>query len=142
MPDKKKDPRVAREPAELFFEEWAEAMDLDFDTAFMDEDDVNGFNKQKNKVVKALMDGSAKLNDDKEIVYTARNGRSAHKEAITFRERTGRSAMKMDGKKKGQDVHKLYAIMADMAGLHEKDFAGMVGIDAKFCETICVLLMD
>lgn len=134
--------KIVREQAEVFFDEWAEAMDLDFDPEFMDEDDINGFNKQKSKVVKAFMDGSAALNEDQEIVYTPRNKKSAYKEAITFRERTGRSAMKMDGKKKGQDVHKLYAIMADMAGLHEKDFAGMVGIDAKFCETICVLLMD
>lgn len=136
------EPKIVREQAEAFFDEWAEAMDLDFDPEFMDEDDINGFNKQKSKVVKAFMDGSATLNDKQEIVYTPRNEESAHKEPITFHERTGRSAMRMDGKKKGQDVHKLYALMAEMTRLHEKNLSGMVGIDAKFCETICVLLMD
>ena len=47
-----------------------------------------------------------------------------------------------NGKKKGHDVAKTYAVLADMTGLHPNTFAGLVGIDVKICEALFALLMD
>ena len=50
--------------------------------------------------------------------------------------------MAMDGKKKGHDVKKTYAVMADMCKVHPNVFAGLAGSDIKVCEAIFALLMD
>ena len=117
-------------------------MDIDIDTSDMDNDDLNAFNKVKKRLVKAVQKGSLIFNEDGEAVYTPSHSKSKHKEAITFHERTGASLMAMDGKKKGHDVTKMYAVLANMCGLHQAAFAGLVGEDVKICEALFALLMD
>lgn len=136
------EPKIAVEQAELEFENWAEAMDLDLDTADMDADDLTGYNKQKKRVIKAVMRGALIFNEDGEAVYTPQNKKSKHNDPITFHERTGASIMAMDGKKKGHDAAKMYAVLADMCRVHPKTFAGLVGEDVKVCEAIFAFLMD
>ena len=133
---------VAREVAEQEFDRFAEEMDLDVDTGAMDEDDVSAFNKQKNRIIKAIVRGNLVINDDGEAVYTPTHPRSKHTDPITFHERTGASLMAMDGKKKGYDVARTYAIMADMCRVHPNVFAGLAGTDVKVCEAVYALLMD
>ena len=133
---------VATEVAESEFERFTEAMDLDFDTSKMDSEDLTAFEKQKSKMIRAIEKGALVFNDDGEAVYTPQHRRSKHQDAITFRERTGASLIASDGKKKNQDMAKTYAVMADMCGVHQRVFAGLVGIDAKVCESIYALLMD
>ncbi len=134
--------KVAKEVAEQEFEKFVEAMDLDVDTTDMDAEDLTAFNKQKNRIVRAIMKGSLTFNENGEAVYTIVNKRSKHTDAITFRERSGASLMAMDSKKKGQDVRKTYAVLADMCNVHPSVFAGLVGIDVKICEALFALLMD
>lgn len=137
-----KDQKVVLEQAEQEFNDWAEAMDLDLDTAEMDAEDLTAFNKQKRKLVKAIQLGSLTFNDGGEAVYTPSNKKSKHQESITFYERTGASMMAMDGKKKGHDIGKTYAVMGNMCKVHPSCFAGLVGIDGKVCEALFSLLMD
>lgn len=133
---------IAKDIAEQTFGEWAEAMDLDVDPAHMDEEDVRAFERQKNRIMQAFMCGDLTLNDNSEAVYTPSHPSTKHKEPITFRERTGASLMATDQHKQGRSVAKMYAMLADMTGVHQKAFAGMVGRDIKLVEALFALLMD
>ena len=139
---KTEDYKVDAETANVEFERFADCMDIDVDTSDMDDEDLNAFNKVKKRLLKAIQKGSLIFNDDGEAVYTPAHSKSKYKEAITFHERTGASLMAMDGKKKGHDVKKMYAVLADMCGLHQGAFAGLVGEDVKICEALFALLMD
>lgn len=134
--------KVATEMAEQEFDRFVECMDLDVDTSGMDSEDLTAFNKQKGRIVKQIERGALVINDNGEAVYTPQNKRSEHSDAITFHERTGASLMAMDGKKKGHDVAKTYAVLADMCNVHPNVFAGLVGTDVKVCEALFALLMD
>ena len=139
---KNKDPKVNAEVAEGWFNDWLDAMDLDLNEDDMDEEDLNAFIKQKRRVIREIMRGNLTFNDAEEAVFTPSNDNSKYKEPITFHERTGASVMEMDGKKKNQDVRKMYAILSNLTGLQTKVFAGLVGSDIKICEALFVLLMD
>lgn len=130
------------ETANNEFERWAEAMDLDLDESYMDAEDLTNFRKQKRRVLKAMTRGALMISEEGLAIYTPQNPRSKHQEPITFNERTGASLMAMDGKKKGYDVAKTYAVLADMCRLPPAVFAGMVGEDSKVCEALLAFLMD
>ena len=133
---------VAREVAEAEFDRFVDAMDLEVDTAGMDAEDLSQFSKIKNRIIKQVELGTLIFNENGEAVYTPQNKKSKHQDAITFHERTGASLMAMDGKKKGYDVAKTYAVLAEMCKVHPSVFAGLVGIDVKVCEGLFALLMD
>jgi len=134
--------KVPNEVAEQEFDRWVDAMDLDLDTAVMDAEDLTAFTKQKRRIMRAMQRGSLVITEDGEAVYTPQNPKSKHKDPLTFHERTGASLMAMDGKKKGHDAAKTYAIMADICKTHPSTFAGMVGEDVKVCEALFAFLMD
>lgn len=138
----KKTQLIDLETAQADFDRFVEAMDLDVDTADLDAEDLTAFNKQKNRVTRAIQNGSLVINEKGEAVYTPCRPGSIHSDAITFHERTGASLMAMDGKKKNYDVAKTYAIMANMCSVHPSVFAGLVGTDVKVCEALFALLMD
>ena len=133
---------IAKEAAVAEFDRFADAMDLDLDTADMDAEDLTQFNKQKSRIVRAIESGALVVNDNGEAVYTPQRSASKYKEAITFHERTGAALMAMDGKKKNHDVAKTYAVMGDMCRVHPNTFAGLSGTDVKVCEALFSLLMD
>lgn len=138
----KKEMVVALEMANAEFDRFVDAMDLELDEAYMDEEDLNSFRRQKNRILKAIQNGSLVISEAGEAVYTPRNKSTKRQEPITFHERTGASLMAMDGKKKNSDVAKTYAIMGDMCKVHPSVFAGMAGTDIKVCEALFALLMD
>ena len=134
--------KVSRDMADAEFNRFIESMDVDVDESEMDSEDKAAFNKQRNKIVKAIEKGTLVINDSGEAVLTPANEKSKHKDAITFHERTGASLLAMDGHNKHQDAAKTYAVMADMCRVPRKVFAGLVGSDIKICEAIFALLMD
>lgn len=134
--------KLDAETAAAEFDRFAECMDIDLDTATMDEDDRRALERQKSKIVRALQRGTLYINDHGEAVYTPNHPRSKYREPITFHERTGASLMAMDGKKKNHEVSKSYAVMADMCQVHQNVFAGLAGSDVKVCEALFALLMD
>lgn len=135
-------PRIAPEVAEAEFQRFAEAMDLDVDVSKLDAEDLTAFNKSKDRILRAMSTGALMINENGEAVFTPQRPSSKHKESITFHERTGASLMAMDGKKKGHDVSKTYAVMGDMCRVHPNVFAGLAGPDIKVCEALFALLMD
>ena len=134
--------KIAADVAQAEFERFTDAMDIDVDTAELDAEDLTAFTKQKNRIIRAIQNGSLIINDNGEAVYTPCRPASKHTDAITFHERTGASLMAMDGKKKNHDVAKTYAVLADMCRVHPKIFAGLSGTDVKICEALFALLMD
>jgi len=134
--------KVTLEVAELEFDRFVDAMDLDLDVADMDAEDLTAFNKQKRRILKAIEKGALVINENGEAVYTKKKKKTKRQEPITFHERTGASLMAMDGKKKSHEVAKTYAILGDMCRVHPSTFASMVGIDVKICEALFALLMD
>lgn len=138
MEEFKVHPDVAAEE----FQRFADEMDIDIDTTGFDAEDLAAFNKQKSRITKAICRGTLVINENGEAIYTPSNPRSNSKDPITFHERTGASLMAMDGKKKGHDVAKTYAVMADMCRVHPNVFAGLAGTDVKVCEALFALLMD
>ncbi len=134
--------KISADFADQEFDRFVDAMDLDLDTNDMDSEDVTAFSRQKRKIIRAVRAGDLVFNDNGEAVYTPVNPRTAHREAITFHERSGASLMAMDGKKKNHDVAKTYAVLGDMCKVHPNVFAGMVGQDVKVCEALFALLMD
>lgn len=133
---------VAEDVALDDFERFAECMDLDLDVSQMDADDLAGLAKQKSRIIKAMRIGALVISENGEAVYTPQNPRTKNKDPLTFRERSGASLMAMDGKKKGHDAAKTYAVMADITGVPAGTFASMVGADIKVCEALFALLMD
>lgn len=134
--------KISIEFAEMEFDRFASAMDLDLDIKAMDEEDLMSFKRQKSKIIRAVMQGGLVFNDNAEAVYTPSNPRTIHQDPITFHERSGASLIAMDGKKKNHDVAKTYAVLGDMCKVPPKVFAGMVGKDVKLCEALFSLLMD
>ncbi len=128
--------------AKVEFDRFVSEMDLDLDETVMDAEDLTAFNKQKNKILQAIQRGHLVVNDNGEAEYTPHRPASKYEKAIIFHERTGASLMAMDGKKKGHDVTKTYAVLADMCKVHQSVFAGLAGSDIKVCEALFALLMD
>ena len=131
---------IPQEMAEADFDRFVEMMDLDVDPVNMDDEDRTTFEKQKRRIIKAMMIGALMINENGEAVYTPH--RSEVKDPITFHERTGASLMAMDNKKKNQDVAKTYAVMGSMTKTHPGVFSKLKGSDIKTCEAIFALLMD
>ena len=134
--------KIALEVAEAEFDRFADCMGLDVDTTDMDPEDRTALNKQKGRIIRAVQSGALVFNEDGEAIYTPQHKRSKNKDPLTFHERTGASLMAMDGKKKGHDVAKTYAVLADMCKVHPSTFAGLVGSDIKVCEALFAFLMD
>jgi len=135
--------KVAAEVAELEFLKFVEAMDLDADPAGWDAEDIKSFEGAKKKIVGAITRGHLVIDEDGQPVYTTQGGKDGKGAgtAITFHEQTGASLMSMDQKKKGHDVAKMFAVMADMTGTDAKTFADMAGKDLKICQAITALFL-
>jgi len=133
---------VSKEVAVDEFERFLEAMDIDGDVEYMDDEDSANFRKAKGRIIRAIVAGSVMINEEGEAVFTAQNEKSRLETPLTFHERTGASLMASDGKKQNQQVAKTYAMMADMCKTSPKTFANLVGSDIKICEALFALLMD
>jgi hypothetical protein len=134
--------KINLEVAQAEFDRFVESMGLLLDTSTMDVEDKTAFDKQKIRILDAMVSGHLVVNDDGEAVYTPFRPTSGHKEPITFHERTGASVLAMDGKKKGHEMAKTYAIMAEMCKVHPSTFSRLAGPDIKTCEAVYALLMD
>lgn len=134
--------KIAPEMAEQEFERFIDAMDILIDTADLDAEDLTSYKKQKGRIVAAVCSGALVFNEEGEAVYTPCHKHSKYTDPITFHERTGASLMATDRKKKGHDVAKTYAMLADMCKVHPNVFAGLMGKDIKVCEALFALLTD
>jgi hypothetical protein len=127
---------ISEEVAEQEFDRFVELMDLDLECE--DEEDAKALAKQKSIIIKAIKNGSLCVNDNGEPIFTPRRTDTP---AITFHEATGASLMAMDRKKKGENVGKLYATMADISKTPAKVYANMKKSDLNVCIAVTTLFL-
>lgn len=137
-----KDYVVDKETALHEFNAWAEEVDLDVSVEDLDQEDKIELEKHIRRIVNAIQIGALTFDDDGDAVYTPRNKRSKHKEPLKFRERTGASLMATDRKKAGNEVAKMYAMVADMTEKSPGAISGLCGVDIKVVESLFALLME
>ena len=128
----------SQEVAEVEFERFADAMDLDVNMSKMSEDDRQSFEPMKRRVVEAIIAGSVTINEKGEPVFRPAKSEPAE---IVFHEPKGSALMAMDARKKGQDVAKLYALMGEITGLPAVTFANMLNRDLKIAQAIVTLFL-
>lgn len=131
--------KISVEMAEQEFDRFVEAMDLEFDTGAMDQEDVKGFEHNKGIVIKAIQKGVLIIDDNGQPVYTLQ--RTEGVPPIVFREPTGASLMAMDNGRKAEDVKKLYNVMADVTGRAPALFSSMKMADLKVCMAVITLFL-
>lgn len=135
-------PKLDAETAEAEWERFIDENDLFLDPELMDPEEFTAFRKQKNLIIRALVDGHLVIDEEGRPTYTPQNPKSRTHDPITFNERTGATVMSGDNKKPQQVAARGYAAMADMTGQPAKVFAGLVGRDIKTCEALFIFLMD
>ncbi len=131
---------VDEQTALVDFERFIDAMDIDGNTSAMNEEDRNGFEGQRKVVVTAITKGALVINDVGEPVFSPASV-DVPSGTITFYEPTGAAYMAMDRKKKGEDVGKMFSMMADMTKQHPSIFAKMKQRDLKVCQALAVLFL-
>lgn len=129
---------IDKETAELEFNRFIEAMDLEMDDS-SDAEDKDDYMALKGKLVKAISKGSLIIDDKGQPVYTPE--RSDDQKPLTFYEPTGANLIAMDKRKAGEDISKFNAVMAEMCKVHPKVFARMKFKDYKMCQSIVTLFL-
>lgn len=131
--------KIALEVAESEFNRFTDLMDLDVNTEGMSADDKRDFSLQRDRILRAIQNGSLTVNDDGCPIYKPQMADDAN--PITFYEPTGASYMAMDRKKVGEDMAKLFATMADMSKQSAGLFSKMKSRDLKICMAITTLFL-
>lgn len=131
--------KVAREVAEQEFYRFAELMAIDIDTSKLEVEDKINFDKQFERFVRAVMNGSLVVNENGEPEFTP--VRSDDKSKITFYEPTGRVIQAMDKQAERHNVAKLYDALAAMTRCSNSRFAAMKLADLHVCEAIFVFFL-
>ena len=132
---------VPLEVAESEFERFGDTHDLDFNCdAWQNEEKVSGFLENKEKIVKAIMNGSLVVSEEGLPVFTPR--KSGATSSLTFNEPTGATWQSMDkaGKNTGE-VAKLMTIMAQLTRTDVSTFSNMKNTDLKVCMAVTALFL-
>lgn len=131
--------KIATEVAEADFDRFIESSGIYINIEKMGKEDRESFEEQRGRIVRAIESGALVVNEDGEPVFTPQ--RSGDVGPLTFHEPTGASLMAMDKKKKDEDVGKMYATMADMAGTSAKTFSQLKMADLKVCMAVATLFL-
>ncbi len=134
-----KEQKVATEVAELEFERFIEAMDLDVDPKHLDDEDKKSFARLKGIVLHALETGHMDVNQDGEPVLYPKT--IEDKTPIVFYEPEGASFMEMDKKRKDHDVAKQMALLGAITKKNPQHFAKMKQRDLKVLNAVLMLFL-
>lgn len=124
------------------FGSWCEAVGLDYDESAMSSEDQKAFEVLKNRIVKAIQEGSCIVDGDK-IEYTLGSryeGQMAGMK-ITVGAPTGKVFLGMDGFKDTQTMHKLHGAMSALTGLDVGVFSKLSIKDWKFFQSVLTLFL-
>lgn len=131
--------KINKEMSEQEFNRFGDAMGLDFEIDYMDEDDIKEFNKQKRVFINAISKGSLTINDDGEPTFTPQ--RSEAKDSVTFKEPTGATLKSIDNVKATHNVGKMYTIMGEMTKTSASTFSKMKKPDLDVCLAVTTLFL-
>jgi len=130
---------IAPEVAEAEFDRFTTAMDFDLDAKGMDEEDRKAFAATKRTIVRSIEQGHLVISEKGEPVFTPQLGEQT---PITFYEPTGVSLIAMESRKKGEDVSKLFASLANMTKQHPSRFSKMSQRDLRVCMALATLFLS
>ena len=135
--NKKYNYQVDRETAERDFDRYAEMNDIDLDLEGLDENDKIDTQNQIQIIIKAIMRGQCRINEDGSATYTTKNGKE-----LTFSDPGAPAWTAMDKKKEHRLFSKMCAGLAVMTKTSEATFTGMKSsLDIKFCQAIYTLFL-
>lgn len=131
--------KVGPAPAELEFNRFVEAMNLDVEEEYLNDEDKAGLQLNRRRMLRAIEAGSLVIDAEGVPIYTPQ--RSDNTDPITFHEPTGASLMAMDRKKAGADVGKMFSIMADFTRTEQGRFAQLRTSDLNVCMAVATLYL-
>lgn len=129
--------KVAPEVAEQEFMRFVDGMGIDISDPNAEEQET--INAYKRKIVGAIQRGTLTIDAECQPVFTP--VRSEDKTPLTFFEPTGSVILQMDRKKVGQDIGKLFAVMASMTKTHPTRFNSMKYSDVQVCTAVTTLFL-
>lgn len=97
-----------KETALAEFDNMCEGLGLDADVSG---EEAEQFNKDKERIVKAIMSGSLVIGEDSLPVYTTVAG-----DSLKIKEPTGTTLLSMDKVKQGQDMRKSFTLLGELTG--------------------------
>lgn len=130
--------KVAREVAEAEFIRFCDAMDVDYNTDRMTDEDEKDFNESKGLLLDALQIGVLEIDSDGLAVVYPKKGDIKQ---IQFNELCGADYVAMDNKKDTQSFAKMFAMMGSITKLPPATFSKLKKFDAKVCLSIAKLFL-
>ncbi len=130
--------KVAREVAEAEFIRFCDAMDVDYNTDRMTDEDSKDFNESKGLLLDALQIGVLEIDSDGLAVVYPKKGDIKQ---IKFNELCGADYVAMDNKKDTQSFAKMFAMMGSITKLPPATFSKLKKFDAKVCLSIAKLFL-
>ena len=134
---------IDKDTAENDFIDFCEEWEIDYEIDDMTDEDKEGFENQKDKIVKAIMRGRMAFDRDTNTMNYTFSDKSEKQagETIKIARPKGASYMDMDGYKDTQLIRKTYAVLASMTRKSISYFANIDGIDLKPLQAIITLFL-
>ncbi|MEI0797590.1 hypothetical protein R4Q14_04585 [Brachyspira intermedia] len=135
--------KIERKTAEIEFNDFCEMWDIDNDVSIMSEEDKEGFEKQKNTIIKAIMQGRLTINkEDRTLNYIVSEFSEKSGEELKIRRLKGADYMSMDNYKEKENVHKMYSVIGNMIGRDPKFISNLDGADSKLLQAVMILFIQ
>jgi len=122
---------IDKETAELEFERFCSAWEIDTDVADMDEEDRDSFNDQKRKIVKAICLGRLVFNENEELEYKLAYPEKVDCNSVTLTRPDGAAFMSMDKYKEKEGTHKTFSVLAMSMQKNPSFLSRLDAIDIK-----------
>lgn len=133
---------VSKEQAELEFDNWREACDIDFDLSELSDEQQALIAGTKRRFIKAMCAGRLEVNDD-ELLYTIseKSPEGFAGKQIKIKNPGARLRLAMDGFKENQQAEKEIAGMSAITGQDVGFFRRVYTTDFNLIEGIMALFM-
>lgn len=131
---------VDRETALLEFDRFVEIWDIDGATENMNAEDKESFEKERERIVKAIENGHVTIDDDGAFRYALRFAKEGMLQELTLKVENA-SMLKMDEYKDRQSMHKLYAYVASLAGVAPRVISSIDPRDEKVIRSVALLFL-
>ena len=136
--------KISKEVANKDFENWADALGIEYDTDGMNAEEKADFERIKAPIIKAIVDGRCVV-DGNSLEYTIKTCAAAEGLAgrnVKIGAPSGAIYSGMDGYKETQNVHRLNGAMSAMTGLDVGVFQKLDLRDYSFFKAVVQLFLS
>ena len=136
--------KISKETANRDFENWADALGIEYDTDGMNAEEKADFERIKAPIIKAIVDGRCVV-DGNSLEYTIKTCAAAEGLAgrnVKIGAPSGAIYSGMDGYKETQNVHRLNGAMSAMTGLDVGIFPKLDLRDYSFFKAVVQLFLS